>query len=147
MKTILPEVREFTRDTKPRTNTTRGGRRARHPKTTLPHRPPGPPAADRIVGGAPAGTRALRGWLIPRVPYSGLAYATTGETIITPSSRPGHCVVHLVAVLCSGSCRLVTARVPATHLRLSRSEPTASWHSLLSCSLLHIATLHHRITT
>ena len=31
----------FIRDTKPRTNTTRGGRRARHPKTTLPHRPPG----------------------------------------------------------------------------------------------------------
>ena len=67
----MPEVREFIRDTKPRTNTTRGGRRARHPKTTLPHRPPGPPAADRIVGGAPAGTRPLRGWLIPRVPCSG----------------------------------------------------------------------------
>ena len=50
---VLPEVREFIRDTKCRTNTTRGGRRARHPKTTLPHRPPGPPAADRIVGGAP----------------------------------------------------------------------------------------------
>jgi hypothetical protein len=30
-------------DTQPITNTTRGGRRARHPKTTtLPHRPPGP---------------------------------------------------------------------------------------------------------
>ena len=40
-----PEVREFIRDTKPRTNTTRGGRRARHPETTLPHRPPGTPAA------------------------------------------------------------------------------------------------------
>eukprot|EP00964_Phaeocystis_antarctica_P014861 scaffold8207_cov22-Phaeocystis_antarctica.AAC.1 len=35
------------------TNTTRGGRRARHPKTTLPHRPPGLLAADRIVGGSP----------------------------------------------------------------------------------------------
>ena len=38
---FLPEVREFIRDTKPRTNTRRGGRRARHPKTTLPYRPPG----------------------------------------------------------------------------------------------------------
>jgi hypothetical protein len=29
-----------THTTQPITNTTRGGRRARHPKTTLPHRPP-----------------------------------------------------------------------------------------------------------
>eukprot|EP00964_Phaeocystis_antarctica_P062876 scaffold37713_cov104-Phaeocystis_antarctica.AAC.1 len=50
---LLPEVRECIRDATPITNTTRGGRRARHPKTTLPHRPPGPLAADRIVGGRP----------------------------------------------------------------------------------------------
>eukprot|EP00964_Phaeocystis_antarctica_P074162 scaffold45550_cov61-Phaeocystis_antarctica.AAC.1 len=30
-----------------------GWARARHPKTTLPHRPPGPLAADRTVGGHP----------------------------------------------------------------------------------------------
>ena len=35
------------------TNTTRGGRRARHPKTTLPHRPPGPLAAVGLLGGRP----------------------------------------------------------------------------------------------
>ena len=29
---VLPEVREFIRDATPITNTTRGGRRARHPK-------------------------------------------------------------------------------------------------------------------
>ena len=49
---ILPEVREF-RDAKPRTNTTRGGRGARHPKTTLPHCPPGTPAAVVLLGGRP----------------------------------------------------------------------------------------------
>ena len=38
---VLPEVRECIRDANPRTNTTRGGRGARHSKTTLPHRPPG----------------------------------------------------------------------------------------------------------
>ena len=47
------EVREFIRDTKPRTNTTRGGRRARHPKTALPHRPPGALAAIGLLGGRP----------------------------------------------------------------------------------------------
>ena len=56
---FLPEVREFIRDTKPRTTTTRGGRRARHPKTPLPHRPPGTPTAVVLLGGAPAGTRPL----------------------------------------------------------------------------------------
>ena len=30
-------IEKFIRDAKPRTNTTRGGRGARHPKTTLPH--------------------------------------------------------------------------------------------------------------
>ena len=49
-----------------KTRTTRGGRRARHPKTTLPHRPPGPSSCGRIVGGVPAGARPFRGWLIPR---------------------------------------------------------------------------------
>ena len=59
------------------TNTTRGGawgggrsahgevrsRRARHPKTTLPHRPPGPLAATGLVGGARRlpGVRPFRG--------------------------------------------------------------------------------------
>ena len=50
---FLPEVREFIRDTKPRTNTTRSGRRARHPKTTLPHRPPGALSAIGLLGGRP----------------------------------------------------------------------------------------------
>ena len=45
-------LREFTRP-KRRTNTTRGGRGARHPKTTLPHRPPGTPAAVVLFGGRP----------------------------------------------------------------------------------------------
>jgi len=44
------------------TNTTRGGRRARHPMTTLPHRPPGPLAAVGLLGGRPqAGARPFRG--------------------------------------------------------------------------------------
>ena len=51
---FLPEVREFIRDTKPRTNTTQGGRRrARRAKTTLPHRPPGALAAIGLLGGRP----------------------------------------------------------------------------------------------
>ena len=41
------------KDTKPIKNTTRSGRRARHPKTTLPHRPPGPLAAAGLSGGRP----------------------------------------------------------------------------------------------
>eukprot|EP00964_Phaeocystis_antarctica_P114793 scaffold78740_cov62-Phaeocystis_antarctica.AAC.4 len=52
---VLPEVREFIRDAKPRTNTTRGGRGARHPKTTLPlqtcSKPPashGVPASEEV---------------------------------------------------------------------------------------------------
>jgi len=49
---ILPEVREF--NTKPiLTNTTRGGRRARHPKTTLPHPSSRTASGDRLVGGRP----------------------------------------------------------------------------------------------
>ena len=86
---VLPEVREFIRDATPKTNTTRGGRRARHPKTTLPHRPPGPPAAGRIVGGAPAGTRPLRGWLIPRVPYSGLVPYGDQTAVLPTRPREG----------------------------------------------------------
>ena len=50
---FLAEVREFIRDKKPITNTTRGGRRARYPKTTLPHRPPGALAALSLLGGRP----------------------------------------------------------------------------------------------
>eukprot|EP00964_Phaeocystis_antarctica_P066026 scaffold39874_cov66-Phaeocystis_antarctica.AAC.3 len=62
-------MRECIRDAKRRTNTTRGGRGARHPKTTLPHRLPGTPAAVVLLGGgAPAGTRPLRGWLNPPGP-------------------------------------------------------------------------------
>ena len=70
----MPEVRgcvlQETEDTQRswmNTNTTRGGawgggrsahgearsRRARHPKTTLPHRPPGPLAAVGLLGGRP----------------------------------------------------------------------------------------------
>ena len=46
----------YTRHTKPIINTTRGGRRARNPKTTLPHRPPGPLATAGLLhvgGGRP----------------------------------------------------------------------------------------------
>jgi hypothetical protein len=48
--------------------------RARHPKTTLPpHRASSRTASSsRFVGGAPAGVRPFWGWLIPRIPYSGL---------------------------------------------------------------------------
>ena len=54
---------------RPRTSTTRGGRsrRARHPETTLPHRPPRPLAAVGLSGGRPQASRrrppVFRGWL------------------------------------------------------------------------------------
>ena len=56
------------------TNTTRGGRRARHPKTTLPHRPPGSLAAVGLCpGGAPAGARPFRGGFFAHALKNGLA--------------------------------------------------------------------------
>eukprot|EP00964_Phaeocystis_antarctica_P052588 scaffold30799_cov56-Phaeocystis_antarctica.AAC.1 len=62
-------LERFIRDATAITNTTHGvgeGRAILRPKTTLPHRPPGPLAADRIVVGGtrghlpvPGGTRRL----------------------------------------------------------------------------------------
>ena len=59
-------MREFIKDTSLKTNTTRGGRGARHPKTTLPHHPPGAPAAIGLLGGRP---QAPARFVLPRVPY------------------------------------------------------------------------------
>jgi len=44
-------------------------------------------SGGRLVGGgAPAGARPFRGWLIPRVPYSGLA--PYWEQTAVPATRP-----------------------------------------------------------
>ena len=84
----MPEMREFiTRHTaydKHDTGWAKGAPSEDHTTPPSSRMPPGPLAAAGLLGsefiraykiksrGAPAGARPFRGWLIPRVPYSGL---------------------------------------------------------------------------
>ena len=72
----------------PRTNTTRGGREGRAIAFEHHTTPPSSRSAssDRFVRGTPAGARPLRGWLIPRVPYSGLV--PQGDQAAALPTRP-----------------------------------------------------------
>ena len=83
---FLPEVREFiTRHTAYNKHDTGWAKGAPSEDHTTP--PSSRTASgDRLVGGAPAGARPFRGWLIPRVPYSGLV--PYWEQTAIPATRP-----------------------------------------------------------
>ena len=71
-KIFLPEVREFIKDTRPKTNTTRGGRKAHRPtpKTRTIHPPSSRTVSSgRVVGGRPQ-TPARLGVANPPGPIS-----------------------------------------------------------------------------
>ena len=83
---VLPEVREFiTRHTAYNKHDTGWAKGAPSEDHTTP---PSPRTASgaRLVGGAPAGARPFRGWLIPRVPYSGLV--PYWEQMAVPATHP-----------------------------------------------------------
>ena len=72
LRTFLPEVREFIKDTRPKTNTTRGGRKAHRPtpKTRTIHPPSSRTVSSgRVVGGRPQ-TPARLGVANPPGPIS-----------------------------------------------------------------------------
>ena len=83
---FLPEVREFiTRHTAYNKHDTGWAKGAPSEDHTTP--PSSRSASsDRLVGGTPAGARPFRGWLIPRVPYSGLV--PYWEQTAVPATRP-----------------------------------------------------------
>ena len=83
---FLPEVREFiTRHTAYNKHDTGWAKGAPSEDHTTP--PSSRTASGgRLVGGAPAGARPFRGWLIPRVPYSGLV--PYWEQTAVPATRP-----------------------------------------------------------
>ena len=83
---VLPEVREFiTRHTAYNKHDTGWAKGAPSEDHTTP--PSSRTASGgRLVGGAPAGARPFRGWLIPRVPYSGLV--PYWKQTAVPATRP-----------------------------------------------------------
>ena len=83
---FLAEVREFIRDKKAYNKHDTGWA-----KGTLSEDYTTPPSSRsassaQFVGGAPAGTRPFRGWLIPRIPYSGLV--PQGNQTAVLATRP-----------------------------------------------------------
>ena len=96
-----------------------GAQRARHPKTTLPHRPPGPLAAASLGGvGASPGSHTL-------------AWSHNGSRRLRLSLLPAP-----VKVACAGGCLRTALRSAPTFARLktwprgARAQLQFSWVSL-----------------
>eukprot|EP00964_Phaeocystis_antarctica_P036812 scaffold21007_cov73-Phaeocystis_antarctica.AAC.2 len=74
--------------------------KARHPKTTLPHRPPGRPAADRIVGGRPRAPALCQASALRLAPRSKVQPDETQQDLMHRRRRVG--LSNLSALL--GAC-------------------------------------------
>ena len=115
-------------DTQPITHTTRGGRRACHPKTTLPHRPPGPlatVAACSLLGGRHGGRRSIFLFLLclfeNKPTPSFLSSKKPPAAIHTGASDPIHRPAHTLSLSLQPSVTPLAACRQSLFARSSRA--------------------------
>ena len=121
---FLPEVREFIRDTRP-TNKHDTGWAEGAPSEDYTTPPSARNASSgRIVGGAPAGTRPLRGWLIPRVPCSGLVPQGDQTAVLPAHSCEGDVRENVLEPRCGFF--VDGARLPRARRRTHAGDPAGA---------------------